>query len=54
MPVARCQILKATSMKMAVFWDAVSRGLVGADLRFRSAYCLYLHGNDRAACAHVS
>jgi hypothetical protein len=33
-------VLKATSMKMAVFWDVSPCSLVDTDRRFRHVYCL--------------
>jgi hypothetical protein len=36
----RFHVLTATSMKMAVFWDAAPCSLVDTDWRFRGAYCL--------------
>jgi hypothetical protein len=35
----RYQVLTATSMKMAVFWDVSLCSLVYIDRRFRGAYC---------------
>jgi hypothetical protein len=37
----RFQILKAATMKMAVFWDAVPCSLIETDRRFRHSYCLH-------------
>jgi hypothetical protein len=37
----RFQVLTATNMKMAVFWDVAPCGLVDFDRRFRSTYCLH-------------
>jgi hypothetical protein len=36
----RFQVLTATNIKMAVFWDDAPCGLVETDRRFRTAYCL--------------
>jgi hypothetical protein len=36
--LVRFQVLSATSMKMAVFWDAAPCSLVEIDLRYRGAY----------------
>jgi hypothetical protein len=33
------EVLTALGMKMAVFWDVRSCGVVGIDRRFRGAYC---------------
>jgi hypothetical protein len=44
--LARFQILTATSMEMAVFWDVAQCSLVDIDKRFRGAYCLHHHVVD--------
>jgi hypothetical protein len=40
----RSEVLTATSMKMAVFWDVAPCSLVDTDRRFRGAYCLHHQG----------
>jgi hypothetical protein len=42
----RFQVLTATSMNMAVFWDVVPSSLVDIDRCFRGAYLLNNQGND--------
>jgi hypothetical protein len=42
----RFQVLTAASMKMRPFWDTAPYSLVGADRRFRGAYCLRHQGDD--------
>jgi hypothetical protein len=44
----RFQVLTAASMKIRAFWDAAPCNLVGADRRFKGAYCLH-HQGDRWA-----
>jgi hypothetical protein len=39
----RFEVLTATDMEMAAFWDAVLCRLVDSDRRFRGAYCLHHH-----------
>jgi hypothetical protein len=39
--VLRFQFLMATSVKMTVFWDAVSFCLIDTDQHFRGTYCLH-------------
>jgi hypothetical protein len=41
MNVVSFQVLTATRVKMAVFWDAASRSLVYNDGRFRGPYFVY-------------
>jgi hypothetical protein len=41
--VVRFDIIMATSMKMAVFWDSAPCSLVDNDQNFKEAYCLH-HG----------
>jgi hypothetical protein len=41
----RFQVLKASSMKMVVFWDVTPCSLVDVNRRFRGAYCLQ-HPDD--------
>jgi hypothetical protein len=38
----RVQVLTATGMNMAVFWDVAPCSLVDIDQRFRGPYCLHL------------
>jgi hypothetical protein len=35
----------AVSMKIRAFWDVAGCSLVGADRRFRVAYCMHYQGN---------
>jgi hypothetical protein len=37
----RFQVLKATSIKMAVFWDVAPCSLIDNGRRFRGTYCLH-------------
>jgi hypothetical protein len=37
----RFEVLKAMSVKMAVFWDVAPCSLVDIDRRFIGAYCLH-------------
>jgi hypothetical protein len=37
----RFQVLTATNMRMAVFWDVAPCSLVEVDRRFRGTYCLH-------------
>jgi hypothetical protein len=41
-------VLRATSMKMAVFWDVASCSLVDINRRFWGAYCLRHQGYHQA------
>jgi hypothetical protein len=43
------QVLKAASMKMAVFWVVARCNLVEVCRRFRGAYCLHHQGSEWAA-----
>jgi hypothetical protein len=44
--MARFETLKATSMKMAVFWDAAPCSLVDAGRHFVRSYCLHYDGGS--------
>jgi hypothetical protein len=46
MSKARLQILKEASMKITAFWDTAPCSLNEVDRRFRSTYCLHLHGDE--------
>jgi hypothetical protein len=39
------RFLTAVRMKMALFWDVTSCGLVEVDRRFRSVYCVHDQGD---------
>jgi hypothetical protein len=41
----RFEVLKATSMKTAIFWD-LARSPVDTDQRFRGTYCLHHEGDE--------
>jgi hypothetical protein len=43
--LVRFQVLTATSMKIAVFWDVPLKSLVESDWCFRGAYCLHHRGD---------
>jgi hypothetical protein len=45
MKLVQLQVLASTSVKIFVFWEAVSCSLVEIDRRFRGAYCLHLQGD---------
>jgi hypothetical protein len=40
-PLVKFEVLTATSMKTAVFWDVAPGSLVDIDWRFRGVYCLH-------------
>jgi hypothetical protein len=42
----RFQVVTATSMKMAVFWDVAPCSLIDTDRHFRGAYCLHHQGDE--------
>jgi hypothetical protein len=42
----RFEVLTATSMEMAVFWDVAPCSLVDTGRRLREAYCLQHQGED--------
>jgi hypothetical protein len=44
-PGLRFQLLTATRMKMAVFWNVASSSRLEIDRRFRGAYCLNNQGD---------
>jgi hypothetical protein len=44
--LVRFQVITATSMKIAIFWDVAPCSLVDADRRFRGTYSLHYQGDE--------
>jgi hypothetical protein len=43
----RSEVLTATAMNMAIFWNTATCSLLNIDRRFTKAYCLHMQGDHR-------
>jgi hypothetical protein len=52
--LVRCQVLMASSIKMAIFWGVAPCNLLDTDRHFRGAYCLHHQGDCTLTMGQVS